>query len=89
MAVILGAPDVAEEAVMSVHNALVARGLARFSVFDIPVAAEMPYEMLAANRLAPVFDKQANPNDEVLATRTLVQIIALPTSGETTRVEYF
>lgn len=89
MALILGGPDAAEEAVMSVHNTLAARGLARWSSYDIPVAAEMPYEMLAANRLAPLFDLKADPGSEVLATRTLLQIIALPTSGETTRVEYF
>ena len=73
----------------AVHDALVARGLARWSTFDIPVAAEMPYEMLAANRLAPLFDKQADPNDDILASRTLMQIIALPTVGETVRVAYY
>jgi hypothetical protein len=89
MAQILAAPDSAENAVQSVHDVLVSRGLARWSVFDLPPAAELPYEMLAANRLAPLFDQKANPNDEVLATRTLMQIIALPTSGEVMRVEYF
>ena len=89
MAQILAAPESAEDAVMAVHNVLVSRGLARWSVFDVPVAAEMPYEMLAANRLAPLFDKEANAGEEALATRTLFQIIALPTSGETMRADYF
>jgi len=89
MAQILAAPESAEAAVQSVHDVLVARGLARWSVFDIPVACEISYEMLAANRLAPLFDMKANPNDEVLATRTLMQIIALPTSGEIMRAVYF
>ena len=73
----------------AVHDGLVARGLARWSVFDVPVAAELPYEMLAANRLAPLFDKQADPNDDVLASRALMQIIALGTTGESVRVAYF
>jgi hypothetical protein len=89
MAMILGAPDVAADAVMAVHNSLVARGLARWSVFDIHPAAELPYEMLAASRLAPLFDKQADPNDDALASRALAQIIALPSSGEPVRAVHF
>jgi hypothetical protein len=89
MAMILGAPDVAADAVMAVHNSLVARGLARWSVFDIHPAAEQPYEMLAANRLAPLFDKQADPNDDALASRALAQIIALPSTGEPVRAVLF
>jgi hypothetical protein len=89
MAAVLAGPASANDAVQAVHDALVARGLARWSVFDLPVACELPYEMLAANRLAPLFDKQADPNDDVLATRALLQIIALPTSGLTVRVAYY
>ena len=83
------APEDAEEAVMSVHDSMVARGLARFTVFDIPAAAEMPYELLAANRLARVFEQPADPGAEALATRQLAQIVALGSSGERVRVEYF
>jgi hypothetical protein len=89
MAQILAAPESAEAAVQSVHDVLVARGLARWSVWDIPVACEISYEMLAANRLAPLFDQKADAGEEVLATRTLLQIIALPTSGEIMRAVYF
>jgi len=83
------APEDAEEAVMSVHDSMVARGLARFSVFDIHPAAEMPYELLAANRLARLFEQPADPGAEVLATRQLAQIVQLDSSGERVRVEYF
>ena len=86
---IMRAPEDAEAAVMAVHDSLVARGLARWSVFDIHTAAELPYELLAANRLAPLFDRPADPQDDVLATRTLVQIVALRSSGERVAVEYF
>jgi hypothetical protein len=89
MAQILEAPNSANDAVQAVHDALVARGLARWSVYDIAPAAELPYEMLAANRLAPLFDKQPDPNADLLASRTLAQIIALGSSGERTQAEYF
>jgi len=67
----------------------VARGLARFSVFDIHPAAEMPYELLAANRLARLFEQPADPGAEMIATRQLAQIVQLDSSGERVRVEYF
>jgi hypothetical protein len=89
MAMILAGPASAEDAVQAVHDDLAARGLARWTTFDIPPGADLPYEMLAANRLAPLFDKQADPNDELLARRSLVQIVALGTSGERVRASYF
>jgi len=89
MALVLSSPDLATEAVQSVHDDLAARGLARWSVFDIPAAAEGPMEVLAANQLAPLFDKPANPRDDAQALRTLAQIIALPSSGETVRAVYY
>ena len=79
----------AEEAVMSVHDSLSARGLARWTVFDIPAAAEMPYELLAANRMARLFNQPADPGAETLATRQLAQIVQLDSSGERVRAEYF
>ena len=45
--------------------------------------------MLAANGLAPLFDKQPVTADDVWAERALAKIIALPTSGERTPAEYF
>ena len=83
------APQDAEEAVMSVHTSLVARGLARWSVFDIHEAAEMPYILLAANRLARLFEQPADPGAETLATRQLAQIVQLDSAGERVRAEYF
>lgn len=89
VALIMRAPQDAEEAVMSVHDSMAARGLARWSVFDIHVAAEMPYELLAANRLAALYDRPADPQAEVLAVRQLAQIVALGTSGEPVYGEYY
>ena len=78
--------DIAVEAVMAVHNDLVARGWARWTTFDIPDAATMPYEMLAASNFGR---GKANANDVVQAQRALASIIALPTSGERVQAEYF
>jgi hypothetical protein len=89
VALVLSAPDLATAAVQAVHDNLAARGLVRWTVFDIPPAAIDPYVALAAAALAPRFDQQADPNAVVAATRSLAQIIALPTSGERVQVEYF
>lgn len=88
-AMIMQAPDEAATAVVAVHRSLTARGLARWSVFDIPDAVEEPYVMLAANQLAPSFGMQADPAAAVGAAAMLAKVIALPTSGERVPVEYF
>ena len=82
-------PMLAEEAIEAVHHDLAARGKARWTLQDIPAAAERPYVMLAAYHLAPTFDRPQNQGDVIMATVDLNRIIALPTSGERTRVEYF
>ena len=88
-AMIISSHDIAVDAVMDVHANLVARGVARWTSLDIPDAAADPYTMLAANSLAPLFDKQPVPSDDVWAARALAQIVALPTSGERVPAEYF
>ena len=47
------APALATEAVMAVHADLGARGKLRWTVWDIPQAAEQPMVLLAAFRLGP------------------------------------
>lgn len=89
MAVILSANDHATAAVQSVHDDLLARGLARWSTFDIPAALDDVYIYLAANQLAPLFDKPVNPRDDQIAEQSLARYIALPSSGERVHVEYF
>jgi hypothetical protein len=89
MALVLGAPDYAEGAVQATHDDLVARGRARWSVWDIPEMCEEPYVWLAANRLAPLFDKQPSPRDDIAADVALARYIALPTSGEPVQGNYF
>jgi hypothetical protein len=82
--------DIAVEAVMAVHNDLAAKGIARWTSFDIPDMAALPMEMLAAYALAPKFPPAEQDKNEVAqAMRTLFAITALPTSGERVCAEYF
>ena len=82
--------DIAVEAVMAVHTDLVAKGIARWTSMDIPEAASMPMEMLAAYALAPKFPPaEQDKNEFAQAMRTLYAITALPTSGERVVAEYF
>ena len=83
------APALATEAVMAVHADLGARGKLRWTVWDIPQAAEQPMVLLAAFRLGPEFDRQVAPSDVIQAEHALARMIALPTSGERVRAEYF
>jgi uncharacterized membrane-anchored protein YjiN (DUF445 family) len=89
VAAILLAPQTAEDTVQSIHDMLVSTGIARWTVFDIPSAAELLYELLAANRMAPLFDKRVDPNAEMLAMQQLHKLIALPTTGATVQAVYF
>jgi hypothetical protein len=83
------APDLATEAVMAVHADLGARDKLRWTVWDIPQAAEQPYILLAAFRLGPEFDRQVAPSDVIQAEHAIARMIALPTSGERVRAQYF
>ena len=89
ISVIARAPEDAQDAVMAVHGELASADKVRWSVFDIPPAAENPYVVKATNRLAMSFEAAVDARAEAQADAVLARIIALPTSGEVTRVEYF
>jgi hypothetical protein len=89
MSLIIAGPALAEQAVRAVHDDLAARGKVRWTWADLPRAAERPYVFLAAYALAPEFGVPHNENDRAMATVDLNRLIALPTSGERTMVEYF
>ena len=89
VSMMMQAGDEATRAVLAVHRDLVARGMARWSAFDIPDAAEQPYTMLAAQLLAPSFGGQANPQESLVAMALLAKYIALESSGERVHAEYF
>ena len=89
VALIMGAPDLASDAVLSVHKDFAARGKVRWSVFDVPPEVEDVYTLAAAYQLAPAFDVKANPADVATAELALARYIALPTSGERVQAEFF
>ena len=88
-AMVLSADDNANQAVQAVHDDLVMRGIARWTVFDIPDAVGTSYVTLAADALGPLFGVQTDPKDAALAMVALYRYVALPTSGETVSAAYF
>jgi hypothetical protein len=88
-AMVLSADDNAVQAVMDVHNDLAMRGIARWSSADIPDAVGNSYVVLAADALAPLFERKTDPKDAALAMVAIFRYVALPTSGERVVVEYF
>jgi hypothetical protein len=86
---VLSSDDNAQQAVQAIHDDMVSRGIARWTVFDIPEPVADAYSILAAQRLAPLFGGQANPNEARQAEVSIFRYIALPTSGETMRGSYF
>jgi len=80
---------IAEEYLWGVHAELDARGKVRWTMEDRPSQSDLVYELLAAYNMAPVVGVTPNPTDLIRAERTLSQIIAVPTSGERVRADYF
>jgi hypothetical protein len=88
-AMVLSADDNAQQAVQAVHDDLVMRGIARWTVFDIPDALTDPYVTLAADALAPLFGGDTDPKDTQDAMVAIYRYTALPSSGETVPATYF
>jgi hypothetical protein len=88
-AMVISADDNANQAVQAVHDDLAMRGIARWSVFDIPDAVGTSYVTLAADALAPLFGLKTDPKDAAQAMIAIFRYVALPTSGERTWAEYF
>jgi hypothetical protein len=88
-AMVIASHDIAVEAVMAVHTDLVGRGIARWSSQDIPEAVGNSYVVLAADALAPLFERKTDPKDAALAMVAIFRYVALPTSGERVVSEYF
>jgi hypothetical protein len=88
-AMVLSADDQAQQAVQSVHDDLVMRGIARWTSLDIPQALSDPYATLAADALAPLFGGDTDPNDTRDAMVAIYRYVALPSSGEAVPTTYF
>jgi hypothetical protein len=88
-AMVLSSDTKAQEAVQAIHDDLVMRGLARWTSLDIPEPVGEAYEILAADRLAPLFGGDTDPRDTQAAMIAIYRYVALPTSGETVVTAYF
>lgn len=86
---IMAAPALATQRVLDIHRNLEARGKVRWSIQDLPPAAEDLYVILAAFQMAPEFGVHPTPGDDLIAMRGFAQIIALPSSGERVQTDYF
>jgi hypothetical protein len=86
---VLSADDNAQQAVQAIHDDLVSRGIARWTSMDIPEPVADAMVLMAAQRIAPLFGGQANPNEARQAEVSIFRYIALPTSGETMVGSYF
>ena len=88
-AMVLSSDDNAQQAVQAVHDDLAMRGIVRWTTWDIPDAVGEAYVTLAADRLAPLFGVQTDPNDTRAAEVAIYRYVALPTSGEVVAAAYF
>jgi hypothetical protein len=86
---VLSADDNANQAVQAVHDDLAMRGLTRWTSLDIPEAVGEAYQILAADRLAPLFNAETDPRDTQAAMVAIYRYIALPSSGEAVPAAYF
>ena len=62
-AMVLISDDQAQQGAQAVHDDLVMRGIARWSSLDIPNPVGEAMAVLTADRLAPLFAMQTDPND--------------------------
>lgn len=80
---------IAEEKVRAVHYSLDARGVARWTLNDIPDYAEEPLVMMAAELLAPEVGQPPLPGLYVAGEREIRRLIAMPSSGTPVVAVYF
>lgn len=79
----------AVQKVLAVHYNLDARGLTRWTIYDLPDYAEEIYVFKAAVLLAPEVEMQAPPSWDMQAERSLYQITTLPSAGRPVQTDYF
>ena len=86
---VLSSDDQAQQAAQAVHDDLVMRGIARWSSLDIPNPVGEAMAILTADRLAPLFAMQTDPNDATAAMIAIYRYVALPSGGEQVAATYF
>lgn len=81
--------DKAKEALVAAHASLSKDERVRWTMQTLPIAAEMPYVLLAAVLCAEDFGAQPNPGWGSWAEREITALITTPNSQSNTRAEYF
>jgi len=88
-AMVISGDDWANAAVQAVHDDLVARGIARWTVHDIPEHVGEAYVLIATPRLAPLFGMAANMGEARQGEVAIFRYVALGSSGEPMVASYF
>lgn len=77
---------IAEQKVASAHNSLAARGLTRWTSHDIPLYAEEPYVMMAAELLAPDVGQPPMPGLWKAGENEIRRVVAMPSARKSVRM---
>lgn len=81
--------SVAQQKVRAVHASIRKDDRVRWTINDLPEAAEEPYVMMAAFLAAPEFETAQDQNWWLWGEREITALVKTPSSGRTTRTEYF
>lgn len=80
---------IVEQKLVAVHASLRKDERVRWSIQELPVAAEEPYVFMASFLAAPEFGQGLGETVWDWGAREITALIATPKSGETTPTEYF
>jgi hypothetical protein len=81
--------QIAEQKVRAVHASIRKDERVRWTINDLPEAAEEPYVLMAAFLGATEFSRPPDPMWWTWGEREINSIIQTPQSGQTVRTEYF
>ncbi|MEX3972253.1 hypothetical protein [Paraburkholderia caribensis] len=81
--------SVAKQKVTAVHASIRKDDRVRWTINDMPEAAEEPYVFMASFLAAPEFEVAANQSWWLWGEREITAIVKTPKSGEPVRTEYF
>lgn len=80
---------IAEQKVAAVHASLKKDERVRWTLQDVPEAAEEAYVFMASFLAAPEFGAGIGPEVWTWGQQEITRLISTPRSGEATRMEYF
>jgi hypothetical protein len=81
--------QVAQEKIRAAHASIRKDDRVRWTINDLPEAAEEPYVLMASFLAAPEFEEAADQSWWLWGEREINALIQTPKSGEPVRAEYF